>query len=172
MRQAASVNTLNIRPATIEDAAAVARIFLESAEHHARLEPERYWIPDHESVVARYRERGQLLLKGNADAITLLAVIDDEIVGFVDAALERSTDLMHRDLTYCHIVEIAVAGRHQSQGIGERLLREAEAWGRQHGADLALLEFLAANTRAGLFYQRRMGYRVVAQAAIKPLGRR
>ena len=169
MRQSGSVTTLQTRPAMAEDAAGIARVFLESAEHHARLDPERYWIPDRESVIARYRERSRLILDGNADAITLVAVIDHEVVGFVDAALERSPDPMHRDLTYCHIVEIAVAVRHQSQGIGERLLQDAEEWGRKGGADLALLEFLAVNTRAAAFYQRRMGYRVVAQAATKPL---
>jgi ribosomal protein S18 acetylase RimI-like enzyme len=158
------------RPATSEDAAAIARIFLESAEYHARLEPERYGIPDRESVIARYRARARQMRDGNVEAITLLAVIENDVVGFVDAALERSPDLMHRDLTYCHIVEIAVALSHQSQGVGERLLTAAEEWGRERGADLASLEFLAANTRAGAFYQRRMGYRVVAHTAVKPLG--
>lgn len=169
MRQAARVNTVEVRPATPEDAAAIARVFLESAEYHARLEPGRYRIPDRESVLARYRERSRQMLNSEADGITLLAVIDDEVVGFVDAALERSPDLMHRDLTYCHIIEIAIAVNHQRQGVGERLLTAAEEWGRQHGADLGSLEFLAANTRAGAFYQRRMGYTVVSHTAVKPL---
>ena len=164
------MSLLHIRPATVEDAAAVARVFLESAAYHARLEADRYSIPAIETVLERYRQRGQQNATTDSNAMTLLAVLDGEVVGFVDAVLDRSPDLMHRDLTYCHIVEIAVAVGHQSQGVGERLLTAAEEWGRHRGAHLASLEFLAANTRAGAFYQRRMGYRVVAFTAIKPLG--
>jgi len=61
-----------------------------------------------------------------------------------------------------------VSSRHQNQGIGGRLLRAAEDWGRQQGASFASLEYLAANTRASLFYQR-MGYRVASITAIKSL---
>ena len=163
------MSTLQIRQATVEDAVAIAGVYLESAEYHARLEPDRYGIPATEAVLARYRERGQQMPRPEADAVTLVAALDGGVVGFVDAALVRSPDLMHRDLTYCHIVEIAVAIRHQSQGVGDQLLTAAEDWGRDRGADLASLEFLAANARAGAFYQRRMGYRVAAMTAIKPL---
>ena len=159
---------LTIRAATADDAAGIARVYMESAEYHARLEPDRYRLPSLDAITAQYRERGRLS-RTNGDAITLVAELDAQVAGFVDARLDRSPDPMHRDLTYCHIVEIAVAVQHQGQGIGERLLTAAEDWGRQRGAQLASLEFLAANTRASAFYQRRMGYRVAAMTAIKPL---
>jgi len=76
---------------------------------------------------------------------------------------------MHREMIYCHVAEIAVSRRHQSQGIGGRLLRAAEDWGRREGAELALLEYNAANTRASALYQQRMGYRVASMTAIKRL---
>jgi GNAT superfamily N-acetyltransferase len=40
---------------------------------------------------------------------------------------------MHWEITYCHVAEIAVSSRHQKQGIGERLLRAVEDWGRRQG---------------------------------------
>ena len=159
---------LTIRAATADDAAGIARVYMESAEYHARLEPDRYWLPSLDAITAQYRERGRLS-QTNGDAITLVAELDAQVVGFVDAKLDRSPDPMHRELTYCHVVEIAVAVEHQGQGIGERLLTASEDWGRQRGAHLASLEFLAANTRASAFYQRRMGYRVAAMTAVKPL---
>ena len=159
---------LTIRAATADDAAGIARVYMESAEYHAGLEPARYWIPSIDSIIAQYRERGRSS-QTNGDAVTLLAELDAQVVGFVDARLDRSSDPMHRDLTYCHVVEIAVAVQHQSQGVGERLLTAAEDWGRHRGAHLASLEFLAANTRASAFYQRRMGYRVAAMTAVKLL---
>jgi GNAT superfamily N-acetyltransferase len=62
-----------------------------------------------------------------------------------------------------------VSDRHQHQDIGGRLLRAAEDWGRQQGATFASLEYPTANTRAGMFYQGRMGYSVAAVIAIKRL---
>ena len=159
---------LTIRAATADDAAGIAHVYMQSAEHHARLEPDRYWLPSIDAITAQYRERGRTS-HPNGDAVTLVAALDADVVGFVDVRLSRSPDPMHRDLTYCHIVEIAVAVEHQSRGIGERLLTAAEDWGRQRGAQLASLEFLAANTRASAFYQQRMGYRVAAMTAVKPL---
>src|SRR5690242_17518258 len=120
--------TITIRPAVAEDADGITRTYLESAEHHARLDPERYLVPAFEAIAARYREGRQHPVEGD-ESITIVAEIAGEIVGFVDARLERSPDPMHREMIYCHVVEIAVSGRHQSQGIGERLLRAAEDWG-------------------------------------------
>jgi ribosomal protein S18 acetylase RimI-like enzyme len=99
----------------------------------------------------------------------LVADLDGDIVGFVDVRLEPSVDAMHREMIYCHVAEIAVTSRRQSQGIGGRLMRAAEAWGREKGAEFASLEYHAANTRASLFYQRRMGYGTASITAIKRL---
>jgi hypothetical protein len=49
-----------IRTAVATDAEGIARTFLESAEHHAGLDPERYSLPAIETVSARYREMRQL----------------------------------------------------------------------------------------------------------------
>jgi ribosomal protein S18 acetylase RimI-like enzyme len=154
---------ITIRPAVSEDADAIARLFLESAEYHAGLDPERYSAPAAETISARYREGRQ------HPGIALVAELSGEIVGFIDAGLERSPDAMHREMTYCQIAEIAVSRQHQNQGIGGRLLRAAEDWGRCQSAEFASLEYHAANTRAGSFYLQRMGYRVAAITAIKRL---
>lgn len=158
-----------VRPALSEDAEGIARTFLESAEYHARVDPKRYSAPTLETISARYREGRQHLPVAGGQAITLVADLNGEIVGFIDARLEQSPDLMHRGMIYCHVAEIAVSGRHQNQGIGGRLLRAAEDWGRRQGAEFASLEYHAANTRASVFYKRRMGYCVASVTAIKRL---
>jgi GNAT superfamily N-acetyltransferase len=160
---------ITIRPAVSRDADGIARTFCESAEYHAGLDPERYAVPAIEAISARYREGRQHPPHAAARAITLVAEVSGEIVGFVDARLEQSPDPMHREMTYCHIVEIAVTYRRRNQGIGGRLLRAAEDWGRGQGAEFASLEYLAANVRAGSFYQQRMGYRLASMIAIKRL---
>jgi GNAT superfamily N-acetyltransferase len=155
-----------IRPASPDDAEGIARTFVESAEYHAGLDPERYSAPSVATVAERYQRH----LSGDAvDAITFVAVCSDEIVGFVDARIEKSDDPMHRDMTYCHISEIAVRSRERSHGIGAELLRAAEAWGRCQGATFASLEYHIANARAGRFYQNRMKYSAAATLLIKRL---
>jgi ribosomal protein S18 acetylase RimI-like enzyme len=166
MRRASPLE-ITIRPARSEDAEGIARTFVESAEYHARVDPERYFAPAFETILGRYREGRQHSQGGQS--ITLVAEVSGEIVGFVDARLEQSPDLMHHDIIYCHVAEIAVNGRHQNQGIGGLLLQATEDWGRKMGAAFASLEFHTENKRAGLFYQKRMGYRPASITAIKRL---
>jgi len=163
----ATPDAITIRPAVADDADAITRVYLESAEHHARIDPERCWIPPADAISARYRE-GRQHPPDVEQSITLVAEIDGEIVGFVDVRLERSPDPMLRDFLYCHIAEIAVSSRQQSRGIGGQLLQAAEDWGRRQGAEFASLDYLVANARAGLLYQR-MGYGVAAMKAVKRL---
>ena len=160
---------ITVRPAVPEDADGIARTYLESAEYHARLDPERYLTPAVETISASYREGRQHPPDVRGDFVTLVAELTGEILGFIDARLEQSLDAMHRQMTYCHVAEIAVFSRHQNQGIGGRLLRAAEDWGRGQGAEFASLDYHAANTRASEFYRRRMGYSAASITAIKRL---
>lgn len=160
---------IEIRPAVLRDADGIARTFIESAEYHAELDPERYSVPAVETISARYREGRQHPSDAGREVLTLVAELSGEIVGFIDARLEQSPDAMHREMIYCVIAEIVVRRGHRSQGIGGRLLRVAEDWGRRLGAEFALLEYHSANTRASFFYQERMGYRPASITAIKRL---
>jgi len=169
MDESPSKMAITIRPAVPEDADGIAGTFLESAEYHARLDPERYSLPAVETISARYREGRQHPPDARGEVITLVAELSGEIVGFIDARLEQSPDPMHREMIYCHLAEIAVRSRHRNQGIGVLLLRAAEDWGRQQGAEFASLEYHAANAPASLFYQRRMGYWVASITVIKRL---
>jgi GNAT superfamily N-acetyltransferase len=121
-----------------------------------------------ETISARYRKGRQHPPDSSGKAITLVAELSNEIVGFLDARLDQSPDPMHRNLIYCHIAEIAVSRRHQKLGIGGRLLRLAEEWGRQQGAQFASLEYHAANTEAGVFYRQHQ-YRAGHIVAVKRL---
>jgi GNAT superfamily N-acetyltransferase len=157
-----------IRQAVAEDADGITRTFLESAEHHASLDPELYFVPAVETIAARYREGRQHPADGRAESITLVAELSGDIIGFIDARLYQPTDAMHRQMIYCLVSEIAVRRQHQNHGIGRQLLLAAEDWGRQHGAEFAALEYHSANTRAAAFYQH-MNYRLASITAIKHL---
>lgn len=158
---------ITIRPALLKDAEQIAHVYLESARFHATLDSERYAVPLLETILARYQDRARSSATGGSST-TLVAQIDGEIAGFIDVGLEKSHDLMHRELTYSHVAEIAVSERYRDKGIGGLLLQEAEDWGRGKGAEFASLEFHRENKRAGLFYQKR-GYGPVSTTAIKRL---
>jgi ribosomal protein S18 acetylase RimI-like enzyme len=160
---------LAVRPVVEHDAEDIARIFLESAAHHAGLDPDRYTVRDAAVIAERYRHGRQHPQEPGSVAVTLVAECSGALVGFVDARLETSHDPMHRDITYCHISEIAVGSDHRSQGVGAHLLRVAEAWGARQGATYASLEHHVLNARAAAFYERRMGYAAAAVILIKRL---
>ena len=161
--------SITIRPAVADDAEDIVRTFLESAELHTTLDPARYAVPSFEAISTRYQEGQRHWDGSDGKGITLVADLGGQIVGFIDARLEQSLDPMHRDLVYCDVAEIAVAGHDRNKGIGGQLLRAAETWGREQGADYSSLEFHAANTTASRFYQNRMGYRAAHIIAIKQL---
>jgi len=87
MGEARYAAEIAIRPAVPEDADGIARTFLESAEYHAQLDPERYLTPAVETISARYREGWQHPLDAGREVMTLVAELSGEIVGFIDAHL-------------------------------------------------------------------------------------
>jgi ribosomal protein S18 acetylase RimI-like enzyme len=163
------LDSMRIRSAVSEDSDDIARVFLESAEHHTELDPELYFVPDSAVIAERYKAGRQHPPSAEGESTTFVAEFDGEVVGFIDARLDRSPDAMHRAVVFCHIAEIAVCRQFQRRGIGARLLQAAERWGSERGADIALLEYHSANSQPREFYRSRMGYRVTSISAVKSL---
>ena len=160
--------TITIRPAVVEDIDGIARVFLESAAHHTQLDAERYFVPPVGAILARYKEKWQRSVDVRGYATIFVAESGGEVVGFVDAHLDRSPDPMHRELTYCTVAEIAVGSFYRNKGIGEQLLGAVEEWARRQGANFISVEHHVENTRAQQFY-RRQGYHAAHLIAIKRL---
>lgn len=74
-----------------------------------------------------------------------------ELVGYF--VLMRAVDEVH-------LLTIGVAARHQGQGLGARLLRQAMRVGHEGGATRLLLEVRPSNTRALVLY-RHFGFRQI-----------
>src|SRR5512146_3037291 len=91
---------VRVRPATSADSDGIARIFLESAEHHSRLDSALYLVPTFETVEERYRLGRQHPSGKENESITYVAEFEDEVIGFVDARLDKPTDAMHRDMVF------------------------------------------------------------------------
>jgi ribosomal protein S18 acetylase RimI-like enzyme len=168
MNDAACAGPITIRPAVSADADGIARIFVESAEHHAGFDPERYSPPTVQIITARYEQGRQHPPNAVGGGITFVAELSEKVVGFIDSRLELSPDPMHRKSLYCYIAEFAVSSRHRNRGVGKRLLHAAEGWGRGKGAEFACLEYHVANIRAHSLYER-LDYRPASTTVVKRL---
>jgi len=156
-----------IRPATPGDAGAITSVYMESAEHHAQLDPENCYLPDQAAVERRYRQ-GRQHPESELPAVTLVAETDGEIVGFLDAQIQLPFDPMLRPIAYCFVADVGVAAARRSEGIGANLMRAVEGWAREHGADGVFLMYNSGNGRVAGFYER-LGYGVVSVGMTKRL---
>lgn len=157
----------HIRLALPTDAEGITEVYMESAEHHAQIDPERCHFPDRNFIETRYR-RGKQHPDPTAPAITLVAELNDKIIGFLDAQLQKPFDPMLRPFTYCFIADVAVAATHRSQGVGQQLLEAVELWAKEQKADYLSLIYNSGNPRAGELYAR-LGYQPGAISLTKVL---
>ena len=140
---------------------------MESAEHHARIDPERCYLPDPKLIETRYRE-GKQHPDSGLPTITLIAELNGQIVGFLDAQIQKPFDPMLRPLTYCFVADIAVAESHREKGIGKQLLEAAESWACEQKADHMSLLYNSGNPRVQSLYER-LGYVPAAVSLTKQL---
>ncbi|MBI5635055.1 MAG: GNAT family N-acetyltransferase [Nitrospirae bacterium] len=92
-----------------------------------------------------YRTWAENLLKGDADKVFL---IGNE--GFVACKVNGNTG---------SITLIGVSAEYQNRGVGKDLVRNALAWFREKGADIATVRTQAGNRNAIAFYES-VGFRV------------
>jgi GNAT superfamily N-acetyltransferase len=148
-----------IRPPKAEDVEGLARAARDLGEQYARLEPERFQVPQRDAQVAWYRETLQKSLPENC--VWLVAEVDGEAVGeayavlhepMANAAVQPQLDVGRRR---AYLSYLAVRSEYQNQGIGSRLLSAVEAWARQNRAELISTDTnLRSNAGAVEFYER------------------
>ena len=151
---------LLLRQARPGDGAGLARIWIDGATHYASLAPEAFQVPQAEGL-AEWLEHEAL----SAETYSHVAVLDDELVGHVWAAVlppsAQAAWQMLRDLcrTRLTIHWLGVLRAHRRQGVGTRLMTAAESWGRGRGAEVAGFSTYVAGPLSVPFYERGMGYR-------------
>lgn len=154
----ASAEAIQIRPATIGDSDALAEVYLSSARHHARVDPEYYHVPDREAVIRHLREA--LSADNPARTLRLVAEVESVVVGCAEVTLQSPNAASMIRPTVAASVGLAVLKDQRGGGIGSRLMEAAEDWARERGATLMLLDASAANADALRFYEQRHGYRL------------
>jgi RimJ/RimL family protein N-acetyltransferase len=84
-----------------------------------------------------------------ANSVVIVATSGDTLVGYV----ELSGGAFRRNARTAELV-IGLAAAASGQGVGARLLTQAEAWARLHGLHRIELTVMAHNTRAIRVYER------------------
>jgi GNAT superfamily N-acetyltransferase len=126
-----------VRPATPEDAAAVAEIWRDGwRDGHLGL------VPD--SLVAVRTDESFRTRAADRVGDTTVATLGGEVAGFVMVVADE-------------VEQVYVSSRHRGSGVADALLAHAERQVRENGHGVAWLAVVAGNGRARSFYER-MGW--------------
>jgi len=158
------VSEIVVRPARHGDGEAIASLSRDSADYYCDLAPSAFRHPD-ENEHAAWLD-SFLPIEGD-DAIGLIAELGGEVVGYIESRLEEplksaryQTDptLGERRLFINALLTARTCWR---RGVGSALVEAAEAWGRERGAVLAVMDTYAKSPVSVPFWQGR-GYRTHA----------
>jgi GNAT superfamily N-acetyltransferase len=155
-----------IRIAREGDGDGLAQSWIETGAYYADLHPDLYQIPTAEGLAASLEQWAT----GSQSEVhlVLVAETDNQVVGAVGATYhEPAADVPQfqfvRDFAQSRIIIdlLYVRPVYWRRGIGKRLLGAAEAWGKDKGATMSLLETAIDSPvsvpfyEQGMFYQRR-----------------
>ena len=152
---------MTVRTARPGDGAAIAPLSHESAKYYRELAPDDFRVPEEEGQ-AEWLD--SFLPADGEQEVALVAELDGSVVGYLEARLEEPIDsaryqtnpeLAERRL---FINALLTARSHWRRGVGSTLVAAAEAWGRERGATVALMDTFAESPVSVPFWHGR-GYR-------------
>ena len=160
---------IEIRPVTGDDLEELIDIYLDTAIHHAAIDPEVFHVPSRDDVAVRLRRR----IEGRGTTGEYVAaILDGAMVGSASVDLEDppAPGSMMRAVRTAEFGVSVVAGQ-RGKGIGRALIGHLEAWAAEHGVERMILNVSEANEGAIRLY-RALGYRDFDRAMLKDLARR
>jgi GNAT superfamily N-acetyltransferase len=159
---------LEIRPVTLDDLEVLIDIYLDTARHHAAIDPEVFRVPERDDVAVRLRRR----IEGRDDTFEYVAaLIDGQMVGSATIGLDDPphSGSMSRPVRSAEFGVSVVEGW-RGRGIGRALIGHLEAWAIARGAERIILNVSEANADAIRLYHD-LGYRDYDRAMLKSVRR-
>jgi ribosomal protein S18 acetylase RimI-like enzyme len=157
---------VEIRPVTIDDLEVLIDIYLDTARHHASLDPDVWHVPSRAAVAERIRPR----IEGRGPTSDYVAAIVDRqmagsaVVHLTDPPAEGSMLRAVRSAEF----GVSVVDGFRGRGIGKALIAHLERWAVEHGAERMVLDVSSANEGAIRLYDE-LGYRDYDRAMLKQL---
>lgn len=156
-----------IRTASDRDVRGVVALAYELLLFHGRLGAD--WVRPVGSLGEFSDAWESYLIRFLSSSISLVLVAerDGALVGYLMATQHERPPIMvgPPDLMIC---ELAVAESLRGQGVGRRLLDEAEAWGQAEGTGYLRLHVYEANVGAIRFYERE-GFTTHERVLLRPI---
>ena len=153
--------SVTVRPARPGDGDGMARAWLSAAEYYTGLDSGLFRVPAAESQAEAFED---WLRQGRDGALLLAAELGGRVAGWLSARIEpphpAAPSQLVRELGWTRLaIDALVVDRAAwRQGAGTALLTAAEAWGREHGAEVARLDTYSGSPVSVPFYENRMGY--------------
>jgi ribosomal protein S18 acetylase RimI-like enzyme len=147
---------LSIRPVTLDDLEVLIDIYLDTAFHHATIDPEAFHVPARDDVAVRLRRR----IDGRGTTGEYVAaMLEGRMVGSASIDIEGppSPGSMMRPVRSAEF-GVSVLDGWRGRGIGRALIDHLEGWAAAQGIERMVLNVSEANTGAIRLY-RALGYR-------------
>ena len=159
---------VEIRPVTIDDLEVLIDIYIDTARHHAALDPEIWHVPSRAAIAERIRPR----IEGRGPTSDYVAaIVDGRMAGSASVHLDDppAEGNMLRGVRSAEF-GVSVVDEFRGRGIGKALIAHLERWAVGHGAERMVLNVSSANEGAIRLYHE-LGYRDYDRAMLKPLAR-
>jgi GNAT superfamily N-acetyltransferase len=150
-----------IRPLRPGDGTDLAQAWLDAGVYYTRHNPEYFQVPAVEGLAAWL---DTVLAATSDDDLSIVAECDAKAVGFLVARIrppmQHAAKHYVREVTQtCLMIDgLGVEERYWRRGIATRLMATAEAWGRERGARIALLDTYADSPLSVPFYEEHLGF--------------
>ncbi len=157
---------VEIRPVTLDDLETLIDIYLDTARHHAAIDPEVFHVPDRADVAVRLRRR----IDGRGETGEYVAAIVDGVMAgsaSVDLADPPTPGNMMRAVPTAEF-GVSVVDGFRGRGIGRALIDHLERWAAGRGVQRMILNVSEANEGAIRLYHE-LGYRDYDRAMLKRL---
>jgi GNAT superfamily N-acetyltransferase len=162
---------LTIRPVTLDDLEVLIDIYLDTAIHHAAIDPAWFHVPARADVAIRLRRRIESRGVDSENGAYVAAMLDGRMVGSAtifpdDLAAPGS---MMRPIRTAEF-GVSVVDGFRGHGIGRALIAHVEGWAATHGVERVILNVAEANLDAIRLY-RALGYEPYDRAMRKAIAR-
>jgi GNAT superfamily N-acetyltransferase len=153
---------ITVRARRPGDAAELARAWLDAGRYYAELAPDTFQVPE-TAGLGEYLGRDEAA-PDESDVLRLVAEVDGRVVGAAAGRIQRPTPgaryQLQREFAETRLLVdvVVIEEAYRRRGVGERLMGSLEAWGREQGASVSLLDTYPESALSLPFFTDRMGY--------------
>jgi GNAT superfamily N-acetyltransferase len=155
---------IEIRPVTLDDLEVLIDIYLDTATHHAAIDPEVFRVPSRADAGERLRRR---IEARGPTAEYVAAIVDGRMAGSASVDVAGSLHPMMRTVVTAEC-GVSVLDGFRGRGIGRALIDHVERWAAKHGVERMILTVAEGNDGAIRLY-RELGYRDYDHLMLKRL---